>query len=161
MENNNNLKLIYINKIGYNSKGEGLFEFIFSKDETNIDIEGWLWDISPACDNATPPTEEYYDKIYNLKTRSFDLFCLHESVDREYMHGYYTIHALAYETERSADIDGINSYEKLFGDENVDEAPLLVFHYGMTFEKVKHLLNERKFILKNNDFIETSSIKFE
>ena len=94
------LKLIYILKIGYNTKGDGLYEFIFSKDPTNIDINGWQWDLSPACDNSQPPTEDYTDAVYSLKTKSFDLFCLHEAVDREYMHGYHTIHALAYEVEK-------------------------------------------------------------
>ena len=79
------LKLIYVLKIGYNSKNEGLYEFIFSLDETNIDIEGWCWDLVPACDNAQPPTTDYINAIFNLKTSTFDLFCLHEAVDRQYM----------------------------------------------------------------------------
>ena len=154
----NKLKLIYILKIGYNSKDEGLYEFIFSLDETNIDIEGWCWDISPACDNAMPPTEDYLNAVFNLKTKSFDLYCLHEAVDREYMHGYHTIHALAYEIEK-IDEDGFSDYEKMFENGN-DDIPLLVFHYGMTLSKVQDLLNARKIILKNNEFVETSSIKF-
>jgi len=149
------LKLIYVLKIGYNSKDEGLYEFIFSIDPENVDIEGWMWDITPACDNALPPTEEYINKIVSLKTSTFDLFCLHEAVDREFMHGYHTIHALAYETERQ--IEG-NDYEKLFEGEN-DDVPLLVFHYGMTLGQIKNLLDGRKIILRNNEFIETSSIK--
>ena len=150
-------KLIYILKIGYNSKGEGLYEFIFSEDETNIDIEGWCWDISPACDNAMPPTEEYISNVFNLKTSTFDLFCLHDAIDREYMHGYHTIHALGYEIEKSNE-DGM-SYEQMF--ENDDEdMPLLVFHYGMSLEQVTDLLEERRFVLKGNSFIETASIKF-
>ena len=156
----NKLKLIFILKIGYNAKGEGLYEFIFSLDPTNIDLEGWCWDLSPACDNATPPTEEYINAIFNLKTSSFDLFCLHEAVDREYMHGYHTIHALAYEIEKQADENGnFGDYEKMFEKDDNEEFPLLVFHYGMTLSKVKDLLNARKIILKNNEFVETSSIK--
>ena len=96
----NNLKLIYVLKIGYNSKYEGLYEFIFSLDENNVDMEGWCWDMSPACDHAMPPTEEFINAVFNLKTSSFDLFCLHEATDREYMHGYHTIHCLAYEVEK-------------------------------------------------------------
>lgn len=159
-EDDTKLKLIFILKIGYNTKDEGLYEFIFSLDPTNIDVEGWCWDLSPACDNAIPPTETYINGIYNLKTSSFDLFCLHEAVDREYMHGYHTIHALGYEIEK---IDNENSnfsdYEKMFESEN-DDVPLLVFHYGMTLKKVKELLDARKIILKGNEFIETSSIDF-
>ncbi|MDA3778696.1 MAG: hypothetical protein PF487_00445, partial [Bacteroidales bacterium] len=153
------LKLIYILKIGYNAKDEGLYEFIFSLDHENIDVEGWCWDLNPACDNAIPPSEEYIDAIFNLKTNSFDLFCLHEAVEREYMHGYHTIHALAYEVEKEDD-DGapFSDYESMF-ENNKDELPLLVFHYGMTLEKIKNLLVSRKIILKNDEFVETSSIK--
>jgi hypothetical protein len=155
------LKLIYVLKIGYNAKDEGLYEFIFSLDHTNIDVEGWCWDLSPACDNAEPPTEEFINAIFNLKTSSFDLFCLHEAVDREYMHGVYTIHALAYEIEKNCDENtAFSDYEQMFGENNDDDL-LLVFHYGMTLERVKDLLSSKKIILKDNEFVETSSIKFE
>jgi len=154
------LKLIFILKIGYNSKDEGLYEFIFSLDDQNLDIDGWCWDISPACDNAMPPDGDYVNGIYNLKTKSFDLFCLHEAVDREYMHGYHTIHALAYEIEKQDENgnSGFSDYEKMF-EGNQDDVPLLVFHYGMTLAKIKDMLAARKIILKNNEFIETSQIK--
>lgn len=148
-----NLKLIYVLKIGYNSKGEGLYEFIFSNDITNIDVEGWLWDVEPASDNAQPPEEEYVDDIYHLQTSSFDLFCLHEAVDRPYMHGYHNIHALAYEVEKE-NLDGYSQYEDMF--ENSEDIPLLVFHYGMSFNKVKELMYERKVILRDHHFIESS-----
>lgn len=156
------LKLIYILKIGYNTKNEGLYEFIFSLDPTNVDIEGWCWDLSPACDNAIPPEESYVDAIFSLKTKSFDLFCLHEDTTREYMHGYHTIHALAYEIDKEDDDENkIGDYDKMFNDNtNNDDLPLLVFHYGMTLSKIKLLLNSRKIILNKNEFVETSSIKF-
>jgi hypothetical protein len=154
------LKLIYVLKIGYNSKDEGLYEFIFSNDETNVDIEGWCWDLSPACDNALPPTEEFINAVFSLKTSTFDLFCLHEAVDREYMHGYHTIHALAYETERKVDDNGsgFDQYDKMF-DKQEEDVPLLVFHYGMSLARIKDLLYARKIILKDKEFIETSSMK--
>jgi hypothetical protein len=157
----NKLKLIFVLKIGYNSKDEGLYEFIFSHDDSKIDIEAWRWDLSPACDNAEPPTEDYINETINLKTKTFDLCCLHEAVDRPYMHGYYTIHALAYEVDKQ-DENGnmISDYESMFEQDN-DDLPLLVFHYGMTLAKVKDMLSARKIILKNNEFIETSSIKFQ
>ena len=153
------LKLIYILKIGYNSKDEGLYEFIFSLDHNNIDVEGWCWDLSPAINHAEPPTDEYVNAIFNLKTSSFDLFCLHEAVDREYMHGVYTIHALGYEVEK--EIDGnapFSDYEQMFNNDE-EEEPILVFHYGMTLERIETLLFTKKIILKNNEFIETKSMK--
>ena len=152
------LKLIYILKIGYNAKDEGLYEFIFSLDPTNIDVLSWRWDISPACDNAEPPESEFINAIYNLKTEKLNFFCLHEAVDREYMHGYHTIHALAYELEQEPD-GTYSDYDKMFENEN-DDIPLLVFHYGMSLAKVKDLFSSRSIILKNNEFVETSSIKF-
>jgi hypothetical protein len=101
--NKEELKLIYVHKIGTNTKGDGLYEFIFSKDSTNIDADDWGWLDTPACDNATPPTEKYCDEVLSVKLKEFDLFCLHEAVDREYMHGYHNIHALAYEIEKEND----------------------------------------------------------
>ena len=113
--NDNDLKLIYVQKVGHNTKGDGLYEFIFSTDPTNIDMKGWCWDMSPACDYVLPPTKNFINLTVQLKTQTFDLFCLHESVEREYMHGYYTIHALAYEIEKEFDIqDGFDDYENLF-----------------------------------------------
>jgi hypothetical protein len=155
------LKLIYVLKIGYNSKDEGLYEFIFSENPENIDIEGWMWDMSPACDHALPPTGDYINSIVNLKTSTFDLFCLHEAVDRPYMHGYHTIHSLAYEIEKQGEENnGFTQYESIFSKEEED-APLLVFHYGMTLARVKDLLYARKIILKNNEFVEASSMKLD
>jgi hypothetical protein len=77
------------------------------------------------------------------------------------MHGYHTIHALAYETDEGGPTDdnGFDQFDEILGEQ--EELPLLVFHYGMTLTKVKELLNARKIILKNNEFIESSSIKFE
>ena len=158
MVNGTELKLIYIKKVGYNTKGNGLFEFIFSKDPTNIDVERWNWDISPACDNALPPEEAYIDAIYNLNTKIIDLFCLHEAVDREYMHGYHTIHALAYEIDVNLNDDGFVSYDNIFSEDN-DDVPLLVFHYGMSFDQIKDMLDQRKIILKGENFIDVSSVK--
>lgn len=157
------LKLIYVLKIGYNSNDEGLYEFIFSNDETNIDIEAWMWDLVPACDHALPPTKNFVNAIINLKTSTFDLFCLHEDVTRPYMHGYHTIHCLAYETEKQGEVEnGFTQYDSMFSkEEDNDDTPLLVFHYGMTLARVKDLLYARKIILKNNEFVETSSIKMD
>ena len=158
MENDDSLKLIYVLKIGRNTKGDGLYEFIFSKDASNIDYKEWCWDVSPACDNANPPTEDYIDLIVSLKTSTFNLFCLHEAIDREYMHGYHTIHALAYEIDGD---DSINNYESMFDSEDNTEFPLLVFHYGMSLKKIKELFEPRKIVLYENEFVDTSTIKIQ
>lgn len=157
--NKSELKLIYVLKVGYNTKNEGIYEFIFSKNITNILVEDWNWDISPAIDNAKPPTEDYYETIITIKTSSFDLFCLHEAVDREYMHGYHNIHALAYEIEREDDgTNGFDDYEQLMSVET--DLPLLVFHYGMSLETIENMFKPRKFVLRGDQFLESKSIKF-
>ncbi len=153
---NDDLGLIFVLKVGYNSKDQGLYELIFSHDITNVDTILWNWDISPACDNCVPPTEDFVDRIINLKTNAFDLVCLHDAVDRPYSHGYNTIHALAYEEER--DDDGFVQYDNLM---NADETPLLVFHYGMSLQQIIDMFKLRNIILKGNDFIEASEVKFE
>ncbi|NJO63486.1 MAG: hypothetical protein HC836_36410 [Richelia sp. RM2_1_2] len=141
-------KLIYVNKIGYNRKDEGLYEFIFSDDPENIQAKEWGWTQSPAASNASPPSDDCVTKTLNLRTDLFELYCLHESNDRPYMHGYNTIHALAYEDEEAMEND--TEYQKLY-----ENSPLLVFHYGMTLEQVKDILYERDVVLKGDDFIAT------
>jgi len=154
------LYLIYINKIGYNSKGCGFYEFIFTIDPETIDIEGWSWDLSPACDHAEPPAETFVNALITLKTKQFNLFCLHEAVDRPYTHGYHTIHALAYEDIDNNEIDGHSDYDRMFSKQSDgDDYPVLVFHYGMSLSKVIEKLSIRKIILRDDEFIDVSSVK--
>ena len=153
-----NIKLIYVLKVGKNSKGESLYEFIFSKDPGNIDVEMWNWDQSPAIEHKefTIPDSDYVDEVLSLTTKDFSLFCLHDAVDRPYIHGYHLIQALAYEDEEDDSNPEYEEYEEMF--ESNDELPLLVFHYGMTKKQVEDKLYERNIILKENSFINTSAI---
>jgi hypothetical protein len=138
------LKLIYVLKIGYDTKGQGLYEFIFSKDPSLIDPDAFGWNQIPAKGNANAPSEEYIDKILSLKTNKIDLICLHDLEDRAYIDGYYTKHCLAYE-----DLDSENS------DVMYDETKLIVLHYGTTMTEVKDLFLERDILLKDTDFVKT------
>jgi len=137
---NDNLKLIYVLKVGKNIKDENIYEFIFSSDITNIKSEDWGWHEVPAITNANPPSMDCVDEVYTIKTDIIELFCLHEATDREYMHGYHTIHALAYEIEK-------NDYDDY---DISDDDSLLVFHYGMSFNTINELLSERGIKLKNS-----------
>lgn len=157
----NDLKLIYVLKVGKNSKGEGIYEFIFSDDIENIDVEMWNWDQSPAIEHKehTIPDEEYIKAVYSLTTKDFALFCLHDALDRPYMHGYHLIHALAYEDEEDEDLmnnDEDFDYDDIMDDKS--EFPLLVFHYGMTLKDVEDKLYERNIIIRGKKFINTSAI---
>lgn len=158
------LKLIYVLKVGKNSRGEGIYEFIFSRDIENVDVEMWNWDVSPASEqgSTTIPDKEYIDDIYSLTTKEFTLFCLHNANDRPYIHGYHLIHALAYEDEDAEDVDDDDDsfgYDAIMEDNS--EKPLLVFHYGMTLKAVEDKLYERNIILKGNEFLNASSIKIK
>lgn len=157
------LKLIYVLKIGYNSKGEGLYEFIFSKEPQNIDYQEWGWDQVPASSNSNPPTKDYIDKVFSLKTDAFDLNCLHEANDRPYLHGYYTIHALAYEDDTDDEDElPLNAYEDIDFEDVIDgdndDLPLLVFHYGMTLQQIEDILYERDIILRGDEFVHSKNI---
>lgn len=157
---NDELKLIYVLKIGYNSNNEGLYEFIFSDDETNIDEDGWCWDITPACDNAEIPEKDFIDRVVSLKIKDFDLKCLHEDVERPYMHGYNNIIALAYEVDFEGAEDGFDQYEDLMKEEDSDTA-LLVFHYGVTLSRIVEMFYERGVMLEGDVFIKNTSIEME
>jgi len=149
MKKDKELKLIYVNKIGYDSKGQGTYEFIFSEDPESVDAESWGWTKIPASSNAEPPEESSISDILSLKTNLFELICLHDSDDRPYIDGYHTIHALAYEND---DYVSDKEYSAMY-----EDMPLLVFHYGMTMDQIKDLLYERDVILKGNDLIATKS----
>lgn len=141
------LKLIYVLKIGYDSKGRGLYEFLFSKDPSSIDAEGLGWNQVPAKGNAQPPEDDVVDLELSLKTNKIDFICLHELEDRPYMDGYYTVHCLAYEN-----IDSNNS------DVMYDETTLMVFHYGMTVKEVKNKFLERDILLKENEIVKKTPV---
>lgn len=72
------------------------------------------------------------------------------------MHGYHTIHALAYEIEKT-DENGYDQYENL---ETNNESSLLVFHYGITLETVKNIFKSKNVIYKDNKFIEHNIVIF-
>ena len=148
-------KLIYVHKIGYDAMGNGMYQFIFAKNIENLNTEEWGWTNSPASQNAAPPTKDFISNVLNLKTNLFDLVCLHEANDRPYMHGYHTIHALAYENEDSDNVETESEFDMIY-----DDLPLLVFHFGMPISQVTDIFYERDIVLKNNDFIHDTKIKF-
>lgn len=137
MTNTTDLKLIYVNKVGYNSKGKGVYEFIFSKDPSSVDTVAWGWDAMPASYNAQAPAETHIDSILSLETDKLELICLHELNDRCYLDGYYAIHALAYQDYNDDSLDLM-----------YDELPILVFHFGMTIKEVKDILYTRDLMVK-------------
>ncbi len=127
------LKLIYVHKVGETAKKENIYDFIFSNNPESIDADSWGWNQSPASNNAIPPDE--YDHLVEVRLKGVTLVCLHEAVDREYLHGYYNIHALAYE-----DIFTESDDDDTYDDSN-DE--LLVFHYGVSYSTIAEKFSQR------------------
>ena len=54
------MRLLYINEIGKDYKGQKQYEFIFGN---NIDINVDEWYIIPSSGRAVPPSVEYIDLV--------------------------------------------------------------------------------------------------
>lgn len=143
--NKDDLKLTYVLKIGYNTRGEGLYEFVFSKDPSSIDTDALGWGEIPASANANPPSMKDTDMVLSLKTKKIDFKCLHEMDNRAYEDGFYTIHCLAYENQ-----DEDANHDILY-----EEMPLVVFHYGDTAARVKDIFLSRDITLKEIDIADS------
>ena len=125
------MKLVFVNELGPNFKGDNLYEFIFST-EAKVDGEGW--DSNPASGNPQPPHIDFISKVGILKNdkiklnviQNSDFFSIYDAVDN--------VIALAWED---------TEYE--YYNENEIR---LVFHYGDSEETVIDKLYERDIVLK-------------
>ena len=123
------MKLVYINKIGQNWKGNLIYEFLFSDILKNIDSEGW--DSYPASNNPGPPEEKFIKKTGNLITeikldiiQESDSFGMWDAVDG--------IIALAWEN-----LDGYDDYPD----------SRLFFTFGEDIKSIESKLYEKDLIL--------------
>ena len=159
MSKNDDLKLVFVLKVGYNSKNEGLYEFLFSKAPYSIDTEEISelgWDEMPAStQNTLIPLDIVHDTV-KLKTKMFNLNCLHESDDRPYEHGYYSIQAIAYEDYNGEEDEShLEEIASIYNDLSI-----MVFHYGMSKTEVLDIMNERDFVLEGDSLVYNGEIKF-
>ncbi len=123
-------RLVFVNELGPNFRGDNLYEFIFSDNE---DVDGEDWESSPAGGNPQPPHIDYITKVGVLKNdkiklnviQNSDFFSFYDAVDK--------VIALSWE-----DIE--NEYYN-------EEDTRLVFHYGDSEEDVMTKLYERDIIL--------------
>jgi hypothetical protein len=126
------MKLVYVNELGPNYKGDNIYEFIFSDVD---DVWGDEWDAEPASGRPNPPNIEYIKKVGVLKNLNIDLnliqnsdfFCVYDAVDG--------VISLGWEKSDSDEI--IN-----------DKRKRLVFHYGESVDSVENKLYERDIVLK-------------
>ena len=124
-------RLIYINGMGPNYKGDNIYEFIFSD---TLEVWGENWDSKPSNGYPRPPDMDHIKKVGTLVNENIvlelvqdsDVFSLIDSMDG--------VLALAWEKEN----------------DNVDFSLVkrLVFQFGDTEDIVKDKLYERDIVLQ-------------
>jgi hypothetical protein len=120
-------KLIYVNVLGPNYKGDNLYEFIFS-DTT--DVWGESWESRPSNGYPSPPEIQYIKKVGVLRNtdikleliQNSDFFCMIDAID--------DVVALSWEPEE------------------VQGKQRLVFRFGQSEQEIKDKLYERDLILE-------------
>ena len=117
------MKLLYINALNKNHRGESIYEFIFGST-TEIEY-GDNWDAAPAsASEITPPPIDYIDVVGILTTDEIEIECVQYS-DFAVVDAVDTIIAMGWE---KTPLDGIIR---------------LVFHFGEDQESVKNKLYSR------------------
>ena len=126
------MKLVYINKVGQNWKGNFIYEFLFSDILKKIDGEGW--ESYPASNNPQPPDEKFINKTGALVTemkleivQESDSFAMWDAVDG--------IIALAWEN-----LEGYDEYPE----------SRLFFSFGEEIKSIESKLYEKDLVLNYN-----------
>lgn len=126
-------KLIYINKLGFNYKGHGTYEFIFCDDTIDLDdVWGQDWEAVPAESCAQPPDIECISKVGVLQCKDYELDVAHDSLFFGLCDAKDDVIALAWEVI----------------DEEFDaNLTRLVFRFGEDLKTVEAKLKKRKLSL--------------
>ena len=126
------MKLVYINKIGQNWKGNYIYEFLFSDIVKDIDGEGW--DSYPSSGNPEPPEGRFVKETGLLNTtlkldlvQESDSFAMWDAVDG--------IVAMSWEN-----MEGYDEYPE----------KRLFFSFGEDIESVNDKLYEKDIVLNYN-----------
>ena len=126
------MKLVYINKIGQNWKGNYIYECLFSDVVKDIDGEGW--DSYPSSGNPEPPEGRFVKETGLLNTtlkldlvQESDSFAMWDAVDG--------IVAMSWEN-----MEGYDEYPE----------KRLFFSFGEDIESVNSKLYEKDIVLNYN-----------
>jgi hypothetical protein len=127
------MKLIYVNEIGIDYKGQKQYEFVFSKS-TELDIDGWFTIPASSSLESLSPDIEYINAVGLLKDTNLQLELIQNS-------DYFGVIDA---------VDGIVSlaWEKY---DNELEEDRLYFRFGETIENVSRKLKERNYFLINQE----------
>jgi hypothetical protein len=123
------MKLIYINEIGSDYKGQKQYEFIFS-ESTEIDMDEWFVIPSSSTSQPKSPEIEYVDLVGLLKDTNLQLELIQDS-------DYFGV------------IDAVDGVIAL-GWEKFDfdsEFQRISFKFGESLESVTKKLKQRDYLL--------------
>jgi hypothetical protein len=124
-------RLIYINGMGPNYKGQNIYEFIFSE---NLEVWGENWDSKPANGYPSPPDYEHVTKVGTLVNDEITLELIQDSDVFSVIDAMDDVIAMGWEKEN--------------GDVDFSLVKRLVFRFGDTEEEVKNKLYERDIVLE-------------
>ena len=120
------MKLIYVNELGPNYKGDNVYEFIFSAQE---DVWGDDWDVEPASGRPTPPHINFIEKVGVLKNSGIELNLIQNSDFFSVFDSVEGVIALGWE---DSDCEAVTD----------KKYTRLVFHYGESEKSVADKFNE-------------------
>jgi hypothetical protein len=131
------LKLIYINKLGSNWQSKNLYEFIFSDDIKAVTdaSDDWGWADYPASGNPEVPEIDYIKGVAELTTE-IKFILIQESDTHSVWDSIDDAVALGFE-----DVSGYQHYPE----------PRLVFKFAESYKSVKDKLYSRDEHLKINE----------
>jgi hypothetical protein len=121
------MKLIFVNGLGPNYKGDNIYEFIFSDD---LDVWGDSWESKPSNGYPTPPEIKYIKKVGVLKNTDVKLELIQNSDFFSMIDAIDDVVALAWESEE------------------FEGQKRLVFRFGTPEQEIKDKLYERDLILE-------------
>jgi hypothetical protein len=127
------MKLIYVNEIGIDYKGQKQYEFVFSKSN-ELDIDGWFTIPASSTMESLSPDIEYIDAVGLLKDTNLQLELIQNS-------DYFGVIDA---------VDGVVSlaWEKY---DSESEEERLYFRFGETIENVSRKLKQRNYFLLNQE----------
>ena len=125
------MRLIYVNELGPNYKGDNIYEFIFSDVE---EVWGEEWDVEPASGRPSPPNIEYIKKVGVLRNSDIELELVQNSDFFSVYDAVEDVISLGWEKSDSEFVVDSN-YKRL------------VFRYGDTVKSVEDKLYERDVVL--------------
>jgi hypothetical protein len=127
------MKLIYVNEIGVDYKGQKQYEFVFSKSN-ELDIDGWFTIPASSSTESLSPDIEYINTVGLLKDTDLQLELIQNS-------DYFGVIDA---------VDGVISLAWEKYNNEIDE-DRLYFRFGETIENVTRKLKQRNYLLLNQE----------